>query len=352
MPFIDADGLTLHYTRHGSGPIPVVLVHGNFASARWWASFAKRLPAEDFTAFAVDMRGCGQSDKPSDGFGIPRLAHDLRAWTDALGLPPFHLVGHSLGGAVALQMTLDCPAHTRSLTLLSPSPADGLEGLRDGEGELARLIRLWDPQHQPSMNVLSAALHWGRATGASRRRLRDSLRRMMPTANLDAAEFAALLDDAEHLSPDTVVGFYRALHRWDIRDRLETVRSPTWIVGGALDPIVPRAALAILAGHIPRARLDLWNDVGHAPQLEAPARLADAYDAFVVALSWRVRALRWLRRWGFGGWGRWLIQRTMPSQRPRRAGHPMPTRRPSDSAERNLLPSTVSGAPLPSTKDC
>lgn len=297
MPYVEVEELSLHYERYGSGPIPVLLIHGNFASARWWTPFAHRLAADDFTAYAVDLRGCGDSGRPTDNFGIPRLAYDVRLFADALGLVRYHLVGHSLGAAVAVQLVLDHPGRVQTLTLLAPSPADGLDGLRQGNGEVARLIELWDPQHRPSMTLFSVMLQWSRATGVSRRRATKSLRAMMPTADLDPDEMDRLVDDAELLNPETVVGFYRALHRWDVRARLEDIAVPVLVVGGGLDPIVPKDALTILVGHLPRGRLEIWDEVGHSPQLEAPVPLVALFDRFVAEHTPRLRWWRWACRW-------------------------------------------------------
>ncbi len=319
MPYVDVEGLSLHYERYGSGPIPVVLVHGNFASARWWTTFAPRLPGDDFTAYAVDLRGCGESDRPKDGFGIPRLAYDVFLFAKALGLVRYHLVGHSLGAAVAVQLVLDHPGAVQTLTLLAPSPADGLDGLRQGKGDVAELIGLWDPQHRPSMTLFSVMLQWSRATGVSRRRVVKSLRAMMPTADLDPDEMDRLVDDAELLNPETVIGFYRALHRWDVRARLADIAVPVLLVGGGRDPIVPKDALTIMVGHLPRGRQEIWDDVGHSPQLEAPVRLAALFDRFVTKHAPRVRWWRWARRWRISKlvahlviWGRRTERLTSP----------------------------------------
>jgi len=104
MPFVQLETARAHYEVAGAGRNVLVLVHGNFASSRWWRPVLDRLPA-GWRAYAMDLRGCGETAPPPSGaaeeYSIPRLASDLAAFADRLDLPAFH-VGHSLGGAVAL----------------------------------------------------------------------------------------------------------------------------------------------------------------------------------------------------------------------------------------------------------
>src|SRR5919199_1347045 len=123
MSTITLDGLRFHYLDYGLGDV-VLFLHGNVASARWWLPTIARLPV-GLRALAPDMRGYGLSDKPGTGYTLAQRAADLRAFAAALGLDRFHLVGHSLGGAVALQFALDDPTPMRTLTLLDPAPLEG-----------------------------------------------------------------------------------------------------------------------------------------------------------------------------------------------------------------------------------
>jgi 3-oxoadipate enol-lactonase len=101
MAVLELKGRRIHYEMAGCGRTPLVLLHGNFASWRWWQPVFERLPAP-FVAYAPVMRGCnGSPSNLFDGFEISLLAEDLELFVDALGLRRFHLVAHSLGGAVA-----------------------------------------------------------------------------------------------------------------------------------------------------------------------------------------------------------------------------------------------------------
>jgi len=287
MPVLDTPRLRIHYQEAGAGPEVFVLVHGNFASWRWWKPVLERLPAH-WRAVALDLRGCGESSGgPEDGrsaYDIPQLADDLAGFVDGLHLDAFHLVGHSLGGAVALQYALHHGSRVRSLTLASPPPPTGLAGMRDGASTFARLLRRVDPDHRPSMAALRSNYRMQRSLGTNRWMLRRTLPELMPAASLDPALAEALLTDAARMSPDAVVGFLQALHRWNVEAELASLRVPTVVLWGARDVVVPRAGLEAMARLLPCGELVVWPGVGHSPQLERP-------DQFVALLAASARRL-------------------------------------------------------------
>ena len=282
MPFLDTSRLRIHYEEAGSGPEVFVLVHGNFASWRWWKPVLERLPT-GWRAIAPDLRGCGETPGGEPGetrssYGMPELAEDLAGFVDGLQLDTFHLVGHSLGGAVALEYALRHEPRVRSLTLAAPPPPTGLAAMREGTSTTARFLRRIDPEDRPSMAALQSTYRMHRSLGTNRWMLRRALSEMMPAASLDPAMSESLLADAARMSPDAVVGFLRALHRWNVEAELPGLRIPTTIVWGAKDVLVPRAGLEKMARLLPSGDLVVWPDAGHSPQLERP-------DAFVALLA-------------------------------------------------------------------
>lgn len=293
MPYVNTPELEIHFREAGAGPNVFVLVHGNFASWRWWKQVLHRLPP-GFRAYAPDLRGCGDTagDGSSVAYGIPQLADDLLEFVEALGLRSFHLVGHSLGGAVALQFALKHPEKVRSLTLAAPAPATGLLAMREGSSTSAKLLRQIDPEHGPSMAVLHSSYRLHHALGTNRLMLRGALAKMMPAATLDAAEIESLLGDAARMSPDAVVGFLLALHRWNVAGELGSLRVPTLVLAGGKDVLVPAAALQQLAELLPRSELLVWPEVGHSPQVERP----DEFVRLLVASARRSPVMR-LRTW-------------------------------------------------------
>jgi pimeloyl-ACP methyl ester carboxylesterase len=145
------------------------------------------------------------------------------------------------------------------------------------------------------MRALLQGYRLQQALGTNRMTLRRALAEMMPTAPLKGRQFESLLDDAARMSPEAMVGFLQALHRWNVEDELPKLRVRTLILSGGKDVLVPTAALAPMAQMLPRGELLVWSDVGHSPQLEQP----DAFVHLLAASAKRSPVMR-LRTWLWG----------------------------------------------------
>ena len=116
---LSAGGITTHYLRAGRGPC-LVLLHGAGGSGLNWAPVMAALAAK-CCVIAPDLAGYGESDKPAVVYDRPFFAAWLRHFLDALGLERPILLGHSQGGAVALQFAMDYPERLERLILVSPA---------------------------------------------------------------------------------------------------------------------------------------------------------------------------------------------------------------------------------------
>src|SRR5450756_1607516 len=114
---LPAHGTDVHYVRAGSRP-PVVLLHGVLGSHRRWAPLVSLL-AEDCTLIAPDLLGHGDSSTPRGDYSLGAHAGGLRDLLDELGVQRATLVGHSLGGGVALQFAWLFPERVERLVLVS-----------------------------------------------------------------------------------------------------------------------------------------------------------------------------------------------------------------------------------------
>jgi len=138
----DVNGVRLHYVIGGAGP-PVVLLHG------WpltWYSWRHVMPllAEQYTVLAPDLRGLGNSGKPTSGYDKKTVAEDVYQLVQQLGFGPVLLVGHDIGGLVAYPYAAAHRESVRKLviietTLMGAGPEVGLEAKLDSSAEL----RLW-----------------------------------------------------------------------------------------------------------------------------------------------------------------------------------------------------------------
>jgi branched-chain amino acid transport system permease protein len=260
MPYLTPSHLRLYYEQSGAGPQPVVLVHGSFASSRWWQPVMALLPAEQFTCHAPDLPGCGRSDRPDDpaSYTVERLAAALADLLDALGLWDVDLVGHSLGAAVALSYAVAHPGRLRSLTLVStpspqgtPTPPEGyalLEQMRSDRGLLVQALASIMPAHAPD------------------------------------PFFQQLVDDAQGQAPVAFSAAALALEQWRVdRNELLQLRLPVLLVWGDRDQIVERAVQTGLLLSIPGANnLEVLRGCGHTPMLERPDAFAQVLLNFIA----------------------------------------------------------------------
>jgi 3-oxoadipate enol-lactonase len=269
MPFVKTPDLHLHYETGGTGKDIFLLLHGNFASWRWWLPVLKNMPS-GFQAYAPDLRGCGDSDRPEGGYTIAQHADDLDQLIQALGLPRLHLVGHSLGGCIALEYALKLPKRIKTLTLVAPAPAEGKSVLK-AAGH--------DGAYGGSTGIIHSAYRMSERWGTTRNVFRRSLGRMMREDRIDG-DFEALVDDAVRMSWDAAAGHAESLSRWDVRKALGNLNVPVLMIGGQNDELIPIEALKKVVRKIPQGRLILWPGMGHSPQLEYPHRFVQILTKF------------------------------------------------------------------------
>ena len=218
MPYVQTPNLRIHYRVAGDGDITLVLLHGNFGSWRWWEPVLERLPS-GYRAYAPDLRGCGDSARPGFGHNIEVLTSDVFDFITSLSLCDVHLVGHSLGGAVALQAARDHPDLVRSLLLIAPPPAEGRSVVRNGDSFSHWVSRLFDTNREAAVVTLGATYRLLRHLGAHRPLLRRALMRLAPTLVYDDA-FITLVSDAARMAPQAVIGHLQTLEC----DRAEVVQ--------------------------------------------------------------------------------------------------------------------------------
>lgn len=255
MPVLQLADTHLNYESFGHGTQPILFVHGSFASSRWWQPTVVQLPVDHYTAYVLDLRGSGRSGRPEDpaGYAIAQQAADLSVLIAALDLHRLHLVGHSMGAAIALTYAVDHPGRLRSLTLVStPSP--------EGTPTPPEAYALLDEMR------------------ASRSLLLRGLTSTMPARPPDAF-VQQLVDDAQAQAPVAFTATAEALANWRLpAEALSQLRLPVLLMWGDQDLIVDRSVQTQLLLSIPGANnLEVFRGCGHTPMLERT-------DAFVVAL--------------------------------------------------------------------
>jgi pimeloyl-ACP methyl ester carboxylesterase len=246
----------VYFKQQGSGPGEILFLHGNLGSSRWWDKVFSLLPP-DWRAIAPDFRGFGRSPALTGDFTIAAAAKDVAALIERMQLSRPALVGHSLGGAVALQYALDNPRKIRALVLVDPVPPGGLHLSAD----VFRLLD--DMRRRPGM-------------------MKEGLRATAPSAP-DDDFFASLVQDALQSTPQAFLEIPNATAKFDVMGRLRELSCPTLCILGKDDFLVPREDVSRMCGLISNCVLEEMEGVGHCPPIEAPERLTELLIQFLRA---------------------------------------------------------------------
>jgi pimeloyl-ACP methyl ester carboxylesterase len=278
MNAIESKSVTLHgrsvaYAEAGSGPV-LLLIHGMAGTCEGWREVIEPL-ALRHTVVAVDLPGHGASAPGAGDYSLGALASVLRDLLVALGHDRATLVGHSLGGGIAMQFAYQFPEATERLVLVSSG------GLGPDVNLVLRAAAL------PGADLfIGATAGPGRVAGWA---LARGLAAVGLQTNPEVAELArgyASLADPGHRSAflATLRGVVTtAGPRVHAGDRLYLAEGmPTLIVWGANDRIIPATHAHDAHREMPGSRLEIFDGVGHMPQLEAPARFVTALERFLA----------------------------------------------------------------------
>ena len=245
---------------HGDGE-PLVLLHGVATSRLIWRRVIEPL-ARRRRVIAVDVPGFGQSAPVGPGFDLERVADRL---AEGVGVERFDLVGHSLGGAVAVATAARHPEAVRRLVLVAPA------GLAPRATRVAAALGV----------AAERAVYARRALGYQLVARSRGRRAMFGTTVADAGRLhpadARLLLDASGGARRVSSGVRRALEA-DLRDDLAAAPMPVGFIWGTADRVVPYSGLEALRRLRPDAVVETLRGTGHVPQIEAPAEFAAALE--------------------------------------------------------------------------
>jgi pimeloyl-ACP methyl ester carboxylesterase len=254
----EVDGLTLHYVVAGRGPA-VVLLHGLGGFAQSWRHTIDTL-ATRATVFALDLPGFGRSAKPRTAYGLAYFARALHGFLDATGIAQASLVGHSLGGSMAVTYALTHPTRVERVALVAAL----VPGFSFRMTWAHRLIAL--PVVGEALALCGRAPLYKAAVArcfhVSCPGEVDFLVEHDYPIRTGPEARAAWLSTARHIRADFID------HRADYRRAIATLDLPMLLVHGRQDPAVPREHVVEAAGGFPRAALRWVEGCGHFPHLE------------------------------------------------------------------------------------
>ncbi len=282
MPDVSATReITLHghrvtYREAGSGSdrAVIVLLHGIAGSGRTWDAVLGGL-GERYTVIAPDLLGHGSSAKPRGDYSLGAYASGVRDLMAALGHQSATVVGHSLGGGIAMQFAYQFPERLERLVLVSSG------GLGRDVSFVLRSVAL--PGAELVLPLVARA-RLDEAGGAVARLLgRIGLRGSADLEEL-ARGYASLKDaDARHAFLHTVRSVIDATgQRVDASDRLYLAAEvPSLLVWGDRDRIIPVAHGEQAHAKMPGSRLKVIRGAGHFPHCHDPERFIELLDRFI-----------------------------------------------------------------------
>lgn len=254
MPTIAGNYTFTHNFEAHNSP-PVILVHGAGGSHLSWPAEIRRMPGQRI--LAMDLPGHGRSS----GLGrktIPEYAKNILEMMDELGVYKALLVGHSMGGGIALKLALDHPERVLGLGLVATSAR-----LRVSQAILDGLA------HQStSMPAIEAIIDWSFGS-----QVEEPIKKL--AVRLLAETRPAVLRN------DLV-----ACNNFDVIERLPEIDKPTLIICGTEDRMTPLRYSELMAGQIRGAALQTIDQAGHMVMLEQPRRIAILLNVFINSIEY------------------------------------------------------------------
>lgn len=252
MPAARVNGVELYYELHGTSGEPLVFVHGYTGDISDW-----RFQIPEFSkthrVLVVDNRGHGRSAAPTDRacYSVLDIADDIEALIEHVRFGQYHLVGHSMGGAVAQEIALRNPHRLLSLTLHDTSHRFSSGGSSAVSAYGLFRVKMAEEQGMKAVAAMPALTP--------------------PPPYMQAERQLEMQQRLGAMSVDAFIGAWCGLQEWrGTTGRLHHIVTPALVVCGELDAEPLVRASQHLAESIQEAVLELIPDAAHSPQYERP----------------------------------------------------------------------------------
>lgn len=251
---ITAGGVRTNYHEAGQGQ-PVILIHGSGPGVSAWSNWRLAIPAlaERLHVFAYDQLGFGYSELPTEHtYGLERWTAHLLNFMDAVGVAQAHLIGNSMGAAVALATAVTHPERVGKLVLMGPmgvrfpltAGLDAVWGYTPGVENMKHLIDIFAYDRK----LVTDALAEQRYQASIRPGIQEAFSQMFPAPRQSSVDALAAYED-----------------------RLNTVSAQTLIFHGREDKVIPLLSTEKLLHLLPNVQVHIFSSCGHWTQLEHAA---------------------------------------------------------------------------------
>ncbi len=261
--YVDVNGVAVHYFHTGRTTLPdvvpdfsrgklILYIHGAGGNGHYGHKLLDLL-SEHHSPLALDFPGHGRSGGTESLKSIPAYSDFLHAFAQKLGLRPAVLLGHSMGGAIAMDCALRYPQMVEALVLVAtaarfPIPPDRID--------IWKQVMMGRKQQPFTRDAFS------------------------PATSMNIVQEGWM----EQIKTDPRVRYFDlvACSEWDLVARLGEIRKPTLVVCGQDDGVTPVALSEQLCSGIPGAKLVVIPEAGHALPLEKPKELCEAIERFLA----------------------------------------------------------------------
>lgn len=261
MPKLKVNNTNLYYELHGAG-IPLVLIGGLKSDHTNWTNVLD-IFAKHHQVLIFDNRGAGQSDAPNQSFTIADMAEDLAALIDKLNLERPHILGHSMGGAIAQTLAAKYPQKINKLVLCNTFPKIN----KVSTIALENILDLHHANAKPSM-IMKHIIPWAFS------------HEFLQTP--DIVQTILMMSD-QNPFPQTLVGYQRqleALKEFNSLPWVKEIKNPTLIIAGEKDILTPVEDSEVLAKHIAHSILEILPG-GHPSSIEQETKFTSKVIDFL-----------------------------------------------------------------------
>jgi pimeloyl-ACP methyl ester carboxylesterase len=256
---VSINNVKINYIEQGEGDEVIIFVHGYSGALGNWKLVLELLP-EEYHAYALDLRGHGQSGKPGS-YQLNEMIEDIYAFSQELGIEKFTYVGHSLGGKIGYKFALEHPDVLKAMFLIAPAPAHDFIPTEQRAAFLDQMTMVFN-----SPEVLRGFIAEDFAVPPSEKDLNELIKDAM-AADPAAKKECATWWIGTNLEP-----------------QLKNIRVPTFILVGAKDRL-PLDLERRYANAINGCLFEVLENNAHMIPYEAPQKVVDLLTSFIGDVS-------------------------------------------------------------------
>jgi pimeloyl-ACP methyl ester carboxylesterase len=265
--------INIHYQEKGKGKRNLVFLHGGLNSSRIWGNVLDLIP-EEFSSFALDTRGCGDSGRGED-YSLDTLSQDVSDFMQGLSIDKASIIGHCLGGNIAILFAHRFPQKVEKLILSDTfvrksalsdlMSRDEIKGLMESEAAKGLL---------GGEGISIDMLNWG------------LLKVLMDFffCEPDRLAFSRVTSLMEGFARADIAGALKSMSSllsFDLEEELKKIKSPLLVIHGAEDKLYPVDEGKFISESVLQGRLQVIPDSGHFPHVERPQDFASALLEFL-----------------------------------------------------------------------